>query len=55
MSGYSATPLAKKLGIRAHARLYVRRAMRADAAIWVSWPKKASGVDSDISENAVQR
>jgi hypothetical protein len=102
MSGHSGTPLAKKLGIRAHARLYVRgapdnyrellaplpqgveavrrvdartdlvhlfatcavglaraleaarRAMRMDAVIWVSWPKKASGVDSDISENRVR-
>ena len=102
MSGYSGTPLAKKLGIRAHARLYVhaapdnyrallapvpegvqsvrridartdlihlfatraapltralsgaRRAMRVDAVIWVSWPKKTSGVDSDLSEDRVR-
>ena len=102
MSGYSGTPLAKKLGIRAHARLFVRaapdnyrellaplpegvhsvrridartdlihlfatraaplaraltaarRAMRVDAVIWVSWPKRASGVDTDISENGIR-
>src|SRR6516225_5824954 len=102
MSGYSGTPLAKKLGIRAHARLFVRaapenyrellaplpegvqsvrridartdlihlfatraaplaraltaarRAMRDDAVIWVSWPKKAAGVASDLSENGVR-
>jgi hypothetical protein len=102
MSGYSGTPLAKKLGIRAHARLFVRaapanyrellaplpegvhsvrridartdlihlfatraaalaraltaarRAMRMDAVIWVSWPKRLSGVDTDISENHVR-
>ena len=102
MSGYSGTPLARKLGIRAHSRLFllaapgnyaeltaplpegvrkvrridtrtdllhlfvrsaavlartlpcVRRAMRPDAVIWVSWPKKASGVDSDISEDRVR-
>ena len=102
MSGYSGTPLAKKLGIRAHARLFVRaapdnyrellaplpegvhsvrridartdlihlfatraaalaraltaarRAMRMDAVIWVSWPKRVSGVDTDISENDVR-
>ena len=102
MSGYSGTPLAKKLGIRAHARLFVRaapdnyrellaplpegvqsvrridartdlihlfatraaplaralaaarRAMRMDAVIWVSWPKRLSGVDTDISENDVR-
>jgi hypothetical protein len=102
MSGYSGTPLAKKLGIRAHTRLVVRAApdnyrellaplpegvqsarridartdlihlfatratvlrqglaaarrnMRMDAVIWVSWPKKASGVDTDLSENGVR-
>ena len=102
MSGYSGTPLAKKLGIRAHARLFVRAApdnyrellaplpegvhsvrridartdlihlfatraaalaraltaargaMRMDAVIWVSWPKRLSGVDTDISENDVR-
>jgi DUF3052 family protein len=102
MSGYSGTPLAKKLGIRAGARLFVRappanyiellapmpqgvrtvtrmsattdiahlfatrrevlraalasarRAMRDDASIWVSWPKKASGVASDITEDVVR-
>jgi hypothetical protein len=102
MSGYSGTPLAQKLGIRAGARLFVhgaptnypellaplpegvrtvaridletdvihlfatrqsnlrallRRAlnsMRSDAAVWVSWPKKAAGVPSDISEDAIR-
>ncbi|HEV3182879.1 MAG TPA: hypothetical protein VGY90_08695 [Steroidobacteraceae bacterium] len=102
MSGYSGTPLAKKLGIQAHARLFVRAApdnyrellaplpegvqsvrridartdlihlfatraaalaralaaarrdMRTDAVIWVSWPKRASGVATDISENGVR-
>jgi hypothetical protein len=102
MSGYSGTPLAKKLGIHAHTRLFVRaapedyrellaplpegvqsvrridartdlihlfamraaalaraltgarRAMRMDAVIWVSWPKKASGVESDLSEDRVR-
>ena len=28
--------------------------MRMDAVIWVSWPKKLSGVDTDISENDVR-
>jgi hypothetical protein len=102
MSGYSGTPLAKKLGIRAGARLFVhaapdnyrellaplpedltwlgrvdtsvdlahlfatrradlrtqllraRRDMRDDAVIWVSWPKKSSGVASDITEDVVR-
>jgi Protein of unknown function (DUF3052) len=102
MSGYSGTPLAKKLGIRAGSRLFlhappanyrellapmpqgvetasrmdastdiahlfatqraelrsvlasVRRAMRDDAVVWVSWPKKSSGVKSDICEDTVR-
>lgn len=101
-SGYSGTPLAKKLGIHPGARLYVhaapenyaqlvaplppgarigrgidaatdlmhlfvtaraalekqlhsvRRAMRDDATIWVSWPKKTSKVSTDISENVIR-
>jgi hypothetical protein len=101
-SGYSGTPLAKKLGIRPGARLFLhaappnyatlvaplppgvrtvqridattdvvhlfataraalaarlrsaRQALRDDAAIWVSWPKKASRVVTDISEDVVR-
>jgi hypothetical protein len=102
MSGYSGTPLAQKLGIRAGSRLYlyqppehyarlvaplppgvemvarldaktdivhifaVRRAalraalrrvlkhLRADATVWVSWPKKASGMATDITEGVIR-
>jgi hypothetical protein len=102
VSGYSGTPLAKKLGIGAGARLYLhqapenyaqlvaplpagvqtvpridqdtdlihlftdrqavlgrllrqaRRAMRDDASIWVSWPKQAARVPTDISEDVVR-
>jgi hypothetical protein len=102
VSGYSGTPLARKLGIRAHARLFLqaapenypelvaplpqgvrsvsridertdlihlfatrstalaraltaaRRAMREDAVVWVSWPKKTSAVATDISENGIR-
>jgi len=28
--------------------------MRADAAIWVSWPKKSSGVATDITEDTIR-
>lgn len=28
--------------------------IRPDGAIWVSWPKKASGVQTDVSENSVR-
>ena len=31
-----------------------RKKMRADAAIWVSWPKKASRVPTDITEDAIR-
>jgi hypothetical protein len=101
-SGYSGTPLAKKLGIGAGCRLYLRNApanyaalvaplpagvrvvprigadtdlahvfatrraqleralrasltaMRADAVLWVSWPKKSSGLSSELSEDLVR-
>ncbi|MGP8033290.1 MAG: DUF3052 domain-containing protein [Steroidobacteraceae bacterium] len=102
MSGYSGTPLAKKLGIGPGCRLFLRdapdnyaalvaplpegvrvvsrvaadtdiihvfatrraqleralgsslKAMRADAVIWVSWPKKSSAVASEITEDTVR-
>ncbi len=101
-TGYSGTPLAKKLGIAANGRVVVRWApqdyaqllepippgvsfghevsrdtdvvhfftaersrlakelaalrnqIRGDAAVWVSWPKKASKVASDISEDTIR-
>jgi hypothetical protein len=101
-SGYSGTPLAKKLGIRAGCRLCLRdapanyaalvaplpagvqwvkrigtdtdlihvfatrraqleralgaclAAMRADAVLWVSWPKKSSGLPSELTEDTVR-
>lgn len=31
-----------------------RTRMRPDAALWVSWPKKASGVVTDISEDTIR-
>ena len=102
MSGYSGTPLAKKLGIKAGARLFLhappanypqlvaplpagvqtvarcdadtdlvhlfatRRAtlvralqhararLRDDAVIWVSWPKRASGVATEVTEDVIR-
>ena len=102
MSGYSGTPLAQKLGIKAGCRLYAQAApanylqllaplpaqvqrvtrlsastdvihvfatrravlgralaaararMRPDAALWVSWPKKAAGVATDITEDTIR-
>ena len=102
MAGYSGTPLAKKLGIREGARVYVENAprdyrklvspfpknvtlatradretdlvhvftkerkrmeaalrewrgtLRDDAVIWLSWPKKSAGVDTDITEDTIR-
>ena len=31
------------------------RHMNADAAIWVSWPKKSSGVTTDITEDTIRQ
>lgn len=102
MAGYSGTPLAKKLGIKAGTKLYAsnapdnylvllhplpddvailaratadldlvhvftrersqlvsalrgyRRKIKDNGAIWVSWPKKASRVPTDITEDVVR-
>jgi hypothetical protein len=102
MSGYSGTPLAKKLGIKDGSRIFLQDAppdymklvsplpqgaavvsaldgntdiihlfalernrlhamltqalkkMRHDGAIWVSWPKKSSGVATEITENVIR-
>ena len=100
--GYSGTPLAKKLGIKPGAKVFVagapkgyresleplppgvtfakmvsdainlihlftdsrarlaaalaqyRKTMHPDGTIWVSWPKKASKVPTDITEDTVR-
>jgi len=31
-----------------------RNAIRSDAAVWISWPKKASKVPTDITEDVVR-
>jgi len=101
-AGYSGTPLAKKLGIKAgtsmttvdapagyrallaplpdavrmspsvskttdivhvfatrardlaKALAVLRKKLRPDAAVWVSWPKKASRVETDITEQTIR-
>jgi hypothetical protein len=32
----------------------IRAKMRPDAAVWVSWPKKAAGVPTDVTEDVVR-
>ena len=102
MTGYSGTPLARKLGIRDGSRICVvaappdyrsilaplpagvrisaaasaatdiahvfatrravlerrlsafRRTLRADAAVWVSWPKRSAKVPTDITEDTIR-
>ena len=101
-AGYSGTPLAKKLGLRAGSRVHLigapaefrplleplpdgvrfearlttaadvvhvfatrraalekilvrlRAALRPDAAVWVSWPKQAAKLPTDLSEDAIR-
>lgn len=32
----------------------LRKAIRADAAVWISWPKRASGVATDVTEDVIR-
>lgn len=32
----------------------IRKKMRSDAVVWVSWPKRASGVETDMTEDTVR-
>jgi hypothetical protein len=34
--------------------VFLRKKLRADASIWVSWPKKSSKVPSDIVEDTIR-
>jgi hypothetical protein len=31
-----------------------QRSIKADGMIWVAWPKKASGIETDLTENAIR-
>ena len=53
-TGYPGTPLAKKLGIRATLLRDTLNAMRPDAIVWVSWPKRAAAVPTDITEDVIR-
>ena len=68
---YSGTPLAKKLGAAAgkevlvffttrrdelHSRLPALKATLAAAdGLWIAWPKKASGIETDLDFASVQQ
>ena len=32
----------------------IRKQMRADAVVWVSWPKKAAKMDTDVTEDVIR-
>jgi len=32
----------------------LRKTIRDDAAVWVSWPKKASGMETDVTEDTIR-
>jgi hypothetical protein len=32
----------------------LRRALKADGMLWIAWPKKASGVQTDVTEDVVR-
>jgi hypothetical protein len=67
---YSATPLSRKLGAKpgsavtvfftaSRAELHARFASLRDTigpaeGLWVAWPKKASGIETDLTFEAVQ-
>jgi hypothetical protein len=54
-AGYSGTPLAKKLGIKPGMSVCaLRAAIGPDAALWVSWPKKAARVPTDVTEDVIR-
>lgn len=32
----------------------IRKKMKPDAVVWVSWPKKTAGVPTDVTEDAIR-
>lgn len=70
MAGYSGTPLLQKLGVKPGAEVMVaffteraaleqrlpdlERAIFPSGSLWISWPKKSSGVPTDITEDTIR-
>ncbi len=70
MAGYSSTPLLQKLGVKPGSDVIVfftteraelerriddlGKAIFPAGSLWVSWPKKASKVPTDITEDVVR-
>jgi hypothetical protein len=67
-AGYSPRTLVEKLGIKPHTHIAIigaprgyrsrfpllKRSLTTDGTLWVSWPKKASGVTTDLTEDGVR-
>ena len=51
MAGYSGTPLPRKLGIKPDSRVAV---VSARGAVRRAWPKRAPGVATNLTEDAVR-
>lgn len=43
----TAAQLAKQLAV-------MRRKLRPDASLWISWPKKSAGVPTDVTEDVIR-
>ena len=67
MAGYSSRTLAQKLGIKPATKQLsppprrfgggfprLARALADNGSLWISWPKKTSGVDTDLTEDVVR-
>ena len=51
-AGHSGTPLAKKLGIKTDLQGELDALAEGafpDRSIWIAWPKKTSGVETDLT------
>jgi len=44
----------RKRGELAEAFPRLKKAIKPDGIIWISWPKKSSGVETDLDENMVR-
>ena len=53
MAGYAGVPLTRKLGVRPGAVVALVDA--PDGVEWIIWPKKASGVDTDLTQAVVRQ
>jgi hypothetical protein len=61
-AGYSGTPLPQKLGIKEGHRVAdlvariasCRPRMQPAAGLWIAWPKRASSMATDITEDTVR-